>query len=85
MNSCLYGTQIYLRVPPAIKKHGRPKEVTLPQLDFLSKRSKLSIVSNQRFQSFIQLHTSEKIKGMDANVLHQCYLLNIINNNCDPV
>ena len=58
-------------MPPAIKKCGHPKGGNLNTIGLPAKKH----CKQPKIQSFIQFHTSEK---MDANVLYQCYLLNII-------
>ena len=50
-----------LRVPPAIKKRGRPKDSNLTVIGLPTKRQKSK---RGKICSFLQLHTSEKVKGL---------------------
>lgn len=55
------GTLTGLKVPPPVKKRGRPKGSDLTTIDLPTKRSKRK--SKSKPCSFSHLHTSEKEKG----------------------
>ena len=52
-----------LKVPPVVKKRGRPKGSNLTVISLPMKKSKKKQQTSRRICTFSQLHTSEKIKG----------------------
>ena len=76
--NCVCSMCAGLKVPPAVKKRGRPKGHNLTTVGLPAKKAKKDSGAPL---TFIRLHTSEKVKGTCTSIL--CvYVYHVTCNIC---